>query len=129
MAPRTDALLLWTPRVAGILLCLFLGLFALDTFGEGKTVVQALPDFLIHLTPMLFLLAVVAVSWRWEWVGAVAFIGLAVAYAYMARRNPTWVLGIAVPPPARWAAVPAELDAPAHVSEDAGRRLSYSRRP
>ena len=97
MAPRTDALLLWTPRVAGILLCLFLGLFALDTFGEGKTVVQALPDFLIHLTPMLFLLAVVAVSWRWEWVGAVAFIGLAVAYAYMARRNPTWVLGIAVP--------------------------------
>ena len=33
---------------------------------------QALPDFLIHLTPMLLLLVVVAVSWRWEWVGAVA---------------------------------------------------------
>ena len=97
MAPRTDALLLWTPRVAGILLCLFLSLFALDAFGGGRTFVQALPDFLIHLTPMLLLLVVVAVSWRWQWVGAVVFIGLAVAYGYVARRNPTWVLGISVP--------------------------------
>lgn len=97
MAPRTDALVLWTPRVAGILLCVFLSLFALDAFDGGRTFVQALPDFLIHLTPMLLLLVVVAVSWRWEWVGAVVFIGLALAYAYGARRHPTWVLSISVP--------------------------------
>jgi general stress protein CsbA len=97
MASRADALALWAPRVAGILLCLFLSLFALDAFGGSRTFAQALPDFLIHLTPMLLLLLVVALSWRWEWIGAVVFVGLAVAYAYMARRHPMWVLGISVP--------------------------------
>lgn len=49
------------------------------------------------LTPTLALLGVVALSWRREWVGAVVFVGLAVAYAYLARRHPTWVLGISAP--------------------------------
>jgi general stress protein CsbA len=97
MAIRSGVLLLWAPRVLGILLCLFLSLFALDAFSGGKTFVQGLPDFLIHLTPMLLLLGVVALSWRWEWVGALVFIGLAAAYAYMARHHVIWILGISVP--------------------------------
>ena len=97
MGPRSDALVRWAPRIVGILLCLFLSLFALDAFGRGRPLAQALPDFLVHLTPMLVLLAVIALSWRWEWIGAVVFIGLAVAYSYMARRSATWVLGVGVP--------------------------------
>ena len=105
MTPRTDALLLWTPRVAGILLCLFLSLFALDAFGGGKTrQVAGLPDPPdTDAAPPGCRRRVLAVG-----VGrAVVFTGLAVAYAYMARRNPTWVLA-SRSPPARWAAVPAE---------------------
>ena len=56
--------LLWIPRVLGILAGLFLKLFALDAFGEGKPLAQALPDFIIHLVPGAVLLAVMALAWR-----------------------------------------------------------------
>ena len=78
--------LLWSPRVLGILVCLFLGLFALDSFSEGRPFVQSLGAFAIHVAPAVLLLAVVAISWRWPWVGAVTFIGLAAAYTTMVRR-------------------------------------------
>jgi len=97
MTRRSDALLLWAPRMLGILVCLFLSLFALDAFGHGKTFGQALPDFLVHLVPMALLLIVVAVSWRREWVGGVLFTAVACAYAYLARDHASWILTIAAP--------------------------------
>ena len=97
MAKRSDALLLWTPRILGILVCLFLSLFALDAFSAGKPLLEVARDFLIHVSPMLALLAVVALSWRWEWVGGLVFTGLAVAYAYMARHHWAWVSGVSGP--------------------------------
>lgn len=97
MNKRSRKLLLWSPRILGILVCLFLSLFALDAFGGGKTFIQALPDFVIHLAPMLILLAVVGVSWRWEWVGGLVFTGLAAGYAFFARDHVSWVLIIAGP--------------------------------
>ena len=89
--------ILWGPRVLGILVCLFLSLFALDAFGGGTSPIQALPDVAVHLAPALILLAVVGVSWRWEWVGALVFTGLAIGYAYVSRNNPSWVLVISGP--------------------------------
>jgi hypothetical protein len=74
-----------------------LSVFAFDAFGGGKTVIQALPDFAIHVAPMLVLLAVVGVSWRFEWVGGLVFTGIAASYAYLARTHPSWILAIAVP--------------------------------
>ena len=97
MASRSDALLLWSPRILGILVCLFLSLFALDAFGGGKGFVGALPGFLIHIAPMLVLAGVVAVSWRWEWVGGVVFTGLAAVYAFVARRHMAWIATISGP--------------------------------
>jgi hypothetical protein len=52
MTKRSGKLLLWSPRIFGILVCLFLSLFALDAFGGGKTFIQALPDFAIHVSPI-----------------------------------------------------------------------------
>jgi hypothetical protein len=94
---RSDRLLIWTPRVLGVLVCAFLSLFALDAFSGGKSFAEALPDFLIHLAPTAVLLVVVGLSWRWEWVGGVVFTGLAVAYAYMARRHLSWIPTISGP--------------------------------
>ena len=77
-------LLLWSPRILGILMALFLGVFALDAVGEG------LPALLLHAAPTLLLLLVVAVSWRWEWVGGSVFIALAVLYSVPAWASGNW---------------------------------------
>jgi hypothetical protein len=90
-------LLLWAPRVLGLALCLFVGMFALDAFSEGLPFTEALAAFLLHLLPTLLLLAAVVLAWRWEWVGAVAFIGLAGLYAFDARRHLEWVALISGP--------------------------------
>lgn len=97
MHERADTLLRWSPRILGVLMCLFLGLFALDAFGEGRTVGQAILDFLIHLIPSAALLAVVAAAWRREWIGGVLFVALALGYAYWAREHLTWIAAIAAP--------------------------------
>jgi hypothetical protein len=98
MVITSDGLLLWTPRVLGVLVSLFIGMFALDAFAEGKSFGHAVLDFGIHLIPALVMLALVAVSFRWEWVGALAFIGCAVVYAAtMARGRVDWMLAISGP--------------------------------
>jgi len=100
MTTRTSLLLQWSPRVLGILVCLFLMLFSLDAFGEGRTLLQGLIGFLIHSVPVFILLGVVALSWRWEWVGGAVFTLLAVVYAWWAffvRHHPGWIPPIAGP--------------------------------
>jgi CHASE2 domain-containing sensor protein len=97
MTSPSSKLLLWSPRILGILVCLFLSVFALDAFEEGKSLAQALPDFAVHVAPMLVLLGIVGVSWRYEWVGGIVFTGLATAYAYFARGHLSWIAAIAAP--------------------------------
>jgi len=96
MNKPSSKLLLWSPRILGILVCVFVSLFALDAF-DGKRVAQALPDFAIHVAPVLVLLAIIAVSWRHEWVGGIVFTGLAIAYGFFARDHLYWVVTIATP--------------------------------
>jgi hypothetical protein len=43
MLTISTRLLCWTPRILGILLSLFLGLFALDAFESGTPILEALP--------------------------------------------------------------------------------------
>jgi hypothetical protein len=90
-------LLLWSPRIFGILVALFLSLFALDVFNEGKGFREALPAFVIHAAPALLLLLVVAGAWRWEWVGGVVFVLLAALYSVIARQRLDWILVISGP--------------------------------
>lgn len=97
MSARSDAFLLWSARILGLVVCLFFSLFALDAFGGGRTFFQALPGYLIHVAPVLALLGVVLLSWRWEWVGALVFTVLAAVYAYAARLHPSWILAISGP--------------------------------
>lgn len=98
MSKTTVNLVLWSPRIVGILVSLFIGMFALDAFSEGKPLFQALPDFAIHLIPAFVLLAIVVASFRWPWIGAITFIGLAVLYAVtMSRGRLDWMLTISGP--------------------------------
>jgi hypothetical protein len=88
---------IWSARILGIGVAVFLGLFALDAFAEGKPLGQALVDFAIHLLPSAVVLVIVALAWRWAWVGGVVFVSLAVAYAVMVGFRMAWVVAISVP--------------------------------
>lgn len=92
-----DHFLLWSPRILGIAVAVFLSLFALDALRPGTPLAQALPDFAMHLVPAAVVLAVVALSWRRPWIGGVAFVLLAAVYAVTARFRLDWILAISGP--------------------------------
>lgn len=96
MTKQAAVALLWIPRIAGIAMGLFLALFALDAFGDGTPVFQALP-FLMHLVPSFVVLAVVGLSWRFPLVGAFAFMGMALAYGISVHWRLDWLAVIATP--------------------------------
>lgn len=89
--------LLWTPRLLGLLVAVFLGLFALDAFHPDRSLLESVPAFAIHLVPALAVALVVMLSWHREWIGAITCLGLALAYAVMARQRLDWILVIAGP--------------------------------
>ena len=88
--------ILWTARLAGIAMSLFLALFALDAF-TGRSVADGLADFTIHLAPSLLVLAIVVVAWRYPLAGAGVFALLAVLYAVTAQGRMDWIAVIAGP--------------------------------
>jgi len=83
MTKTLDTALLWTPRIAGVGVALFLAVFALDA--------QTVPGLLIHLAPSLLVLAAVAIAWRFPLAGAAAFVGLALTYAFSVRWRLDWI--------------------------------------
>lgn len=78
-APAESALF-WAPRALTILFALFISLFALDVFDGGLIWWMAVVALLLHLTPTLAILLVLALAWRHEWVGALAYTALGVLY-------------------------------------------------
>lgn len=99
MANRLSDWLVWSPRVLGIAVSLFLGVFALDAFAPGQSFLQGVLAFAIHLIPSFLLLATVALAWRWEWVGGVVFSTLGLWYARWSipRNHLDWALLISGP--------------------------------
>lgn len=104
MKPIARGCLFWTPRVLTIAFILFLGLFALDVFGEGYTFGETIVALFMHLIPNLIVLVALIVAWKWEWVGGVLFIGLGLFYiistwgrfhwsAYVAIAGPLLLVG------------------------------------
>ena len=93
MTTSARRLLLWGPRILGILVGLFLGVFALDAVDEG------IASFLLHTVPAVLLLLVVAASWRWEWVGGTLSLVLAALYGAFAwrRGHVDWLLIVSGP--------------------------------
>jgi len=90
------AVLTWTPRIAGLAMAVFLGLFALDAF-SGRTPLEAIPAFAMHLLPALVVLAAVVLAWRFPLLGAAAFAVLAAGYGVMVHWRLDWVAAIAGP--------------------------------
>jgi hypothetical protein len=96
MTVTTARVIVWLPRIIGIAVALFIGMFALDAFSEGKPWLQALGEFAIHLAPSALLLLAVAIAWRHPMVGAVTFAGLGIYYAVLVQRL-DWIVVISGP--------------------------------
>lgn len=79
-SPTTQQWLWWLPRVLAILFTGFLGIFALDVFGEGHGLLETLVGLLMHLLPAFLVALTLALAWRWEVPGGLLFIGLGMFY-------------------------------------------------
>ena len=82
MTTYSQRILYWAPRALCIAFILFISMFALDAFEEGRGFWQNLIGFLIHLIPTYVLIGMLAMAWRWEWIGAVGPASLAVLFLW-----------------------------------------------
>jgi hypothetical protein len=81
MNKTVKKILLWLPRVLGILFVLFTSIFSLDIFDMGLGLWGTIVGLFMHLlVPTIALAIVVALAWRWEWVGALGFGAWGVFY-------------------------------------------------
>ena len=87
ISPRLAKLIHWGPRIAAILIILFLGLFSLDVFEMEASPLEMLGGFLIHNIPSFILLALLFFAWRRPVVGFVAFLAAALLFAVFFIRS------------------------------------------
>lgn len=88
---------IWAPRIIGIGLAGFLGLFALDSFVNHSGILKTTIAVVMGLAPALMVVASVAIGWRHPGIAAVIFSGLAVLYAVNALEHPAWIVLISGP--------------------------------
>ena len=81
----------WIPRVLGVAMVLFLGMFASDAFQGDASIGDKVLDFLMHVIPAGLCLAVVMVAWKREAIGAVVFALLAGVYTLWAMPRWDWI--------------------------------------
>ena len=94
-----EKILYWAPRVLGIVFAAFISIFALDVFGERYGFWGTIFALLMHLVPTFLVVGALLAGWRWEWPGGVLFIGLAVFYMVMFRREMDPVIFLLIPGP------------------------------
>ena len=61
----------WLPRIICILAILFVSMFALDSFGPGRSIWQQLAAFFMHLIPSYVLIIFLIVAWKRELIGGI----------------------------------------------------------
>jgi hypothetical protein len=95
----TRRLIYWIPRVLGFALTAFLSLFALDVFGERRSISATAVALVMHLRPALLVALVLALAWRHETFGAIAFVLLGFLYIVWRSGHLHWpaYAGIAGP--------------------------------
>ena len=79
--------LYWSPRVLGIAIILFLGLFALDVIEPGRSLRDIIVGLFMHLIPNFILLVILMVAWKKEDIGGLLFM-LAGIYMWLYFENP-----------------------------------------
>lgn len=80
MSTTADRALTWAPRIITLAFALFIAVFAVDVFGQGRPFGWVLIALIMHLIPSIVVGAIALVAWKYEWFGAVAAGLLALLY-------------------------------------------------
>jgi hypothetical protein len=62
---RLARALFWTPRLLGILLTVWISIFALDVFGQGYGFWGTMAALVVHFVPAIIVLTALVIAWRW----------------------------------------------------------------
>lgn len=92
-----NTIMLWTPRVLGILLTCFVSLFALDAFNSDHPVTADYPGLFMNLLPPLLMIVLLLISWKKPLFGGILFILLGFAYGFKSLDHLNWILVIGLP--------------------------------
>jgi len=91
---RLSKFIYFMPRIAGIVVALFVGMFALDVFSEGNSPWEMLGAFLVHASPAIVMAIGVALAWRRPQIGFVVFLVAAIFFLGFGIRRPENLIGI-----------------------------------
>lgn len=87
---KIKQILTWLPRILGILLILFISVFALDVFGEDYNLKETAIALIMHLIPSLILILVLFISWKKPLYGGTIYLILSCAYLGLVwKRTPS----------------------------------------
>lgn len=87
----------WAPRIVGLGLAAFLGIFALDSLANPQGIVETAIAVLMGLVPAIIVLIAVIVGWKHEGIAATLFTVLAVVYALSSLKHTEWIALISGP--------------------------------
>jgi len=73
LSDRMARVVFLIPRIAGIIIAVFISLFALDVFDMGGTIWQKIGGFIIHAAPALIFGLVMFFAWKRPLAGAIVF--------------------------------------------------------
>lgn len=85
---KGNKLVFWLPRILSIIFILFLMVFSLDIFQPGLSFGQIVAGLFMHNLPALFLLIIVAISWKkYPFLAGITFILAGIIYILMVLKN------------------------------------------
>ncbi len=85
--PRLAKIIHWTPRVAALLIIVFISLFSLDVFEMEASPLELMGGFLIHNIPAIAMLVLLIFAWKRPVVGFVAFLVAGALFAFLFVRD------------------------------------------
>ena len=92
----------WLPRIFGILLTLFLGVFSFDIFGKGLGPWESGWLFVAHNIPTIIVAVILILSWKRSWLGGISFtlFGIVLFFLHQDKSNSLFtvitILGIGI---------------------------------
>ena len=87
VSPRLAKIIHWAPRVAAILIILFVSLFSFDVFEMEATPLELLGGFLMHNIPSIGMLVLLIFAWKRPVLGFVAFLVAAALFSLFFVRD------------------------------------------
>ena len=88
---------IWAPRIVGLGLACFLGIFALDSLSSPQGILGTAIAVIMGLLPALIVLGAVIVGWKHAAAACGLFVVLTAIYTISALSHPDWIALISGP--------------------------------